>query len=116
MTEFATALGERAMLLRRRLGLTQGEMSARVGRGDHSVIARVEAGAFGCLGVDVLAGLAEAAEEVGLDANWLLTGEQAAPVAAGRTCQGGYEVRVEPEGRGVRIHVEPKEVAAGEGR
>ena len=69
------AFGDRVHEARRKVGMSQLDMSIRLGRRQNGAISRIELGQATSIPIDMLLGVAQLLESLGYTAQWLLTGE-----------------------------------------
>jgi len=76
---WAKEFGQRVYILRKEFAkINQGQFAKRLGQRSPTAVTRLERGKTGRINLDILAGLVALANENGHDANWLLTGKEAA--------------------------------------
>lgn len=79
LRDFISSFAERVLIIRRKSGLNQSELSQQLGRKKNNTISRIELGQATSVSFQVLDGLVSLAESLGYSAEWLLRGQQISP-------------------------------------
>jgi len=108
-------LARRIRELRKAAGLSQTELSRRLGRANNNAVSRLERSDAGFVGFDVLAGLLDFAQAHGHDANWLfgLTGQADPAEAPAQLDRALAELSAAAKRLGMTVHVDLDTAPAG---